>query len=141
MKIYTFSGDDGTTSLSGGKRVLKCSLRVDAYGTVDELIAWIGLIRDTPENTQMTDTLLYIQDELMRCAALLSAENPSSSSKLIMPDDDCLHTLEKEIDKMEESLPKLNSFILPGGNLASSYCHIARCVCRRAERAARWRGR
>lgn len=135
MKIYTFSGDDGTTSLSGGKRVPKCSPRVDAYGTVDELIAWIGLLRDIPENALKNETLLYIQDQLMRCAAILATENPASNPKIIMPDSDASNYLERMIDEMEEALPKLNSFILPGGCLASSYCHVARCVCRRAERA------
>jgi len=134
MKIYTLTGDDGTTSLSGGRRVPKHSLRVEAYGSVDELIAWIGLLRDARENTGRKDILIYIQDQLMRAAAALSHDSENIKSKLIVPDNDCLSILEAEIDKMEETLPKLRNFILPGGNTCASYCHIARCVCRRAER-------
>ncbi|HEY5471476.1 MAG TPA: cob(I)yrinic acid a,c-diamide adenosyltransferase [Bacteroidales bacterium] len=135
MKIYTLTGDDGTTSLSGGKRVPKQSIRVDAYGSVDELIAWIGLLRDHKENINRKDLLVYIQSQLMYCTAALAADNNNRKVKLILPDPDCLSVLEKEIDKMEESLPELSNFILPGGNLLVSYCHIARCICRRAERA------
>src|SRR5512140_3523265 len=117
MKIYTLTGDDGTTSLSGGKRVSKDSPRVEAYGTVDELIAWIGLLRDLNENSSRTEILLYIQDQLMRCAAVLATEDISGKKQLIIPESDCLTRLEDEIDIMEESLPPLNSFILPGGNI------------------------
>ncbi len=134
MKIYTLTGDDGTTSLSGGKRVSKDSPRVEAYGTVDELIAWIGLLRDLNENSSRTGILLYIQDQLMRCAAVLATEGSSDGKKIVLPESDCLTVLEKEIDRMELKLPLLKSFILPGGNIAVSYCHVARCVCRRAER-------
>jgi len=134
MKIYTLTGDDGTTSLSGGRRVPKHSLRVEAYGSVDELIAWIGLLRDVKENSDRKEILIYIQDQLMRSAAALSHDRENINSKLIVPDNNCLSILEAEIDKMEETLPKLRNFILPGGNTAVSYCHIARCVCRRAER-------
>jgi cob(I)alamin adenosyltransferase len=135
MKIYTLTGDDGTTSLSGGRRVPKHSIRVEAYGSVDELIAWIGLLRDFKENQNRKELLIYVQDQLMRCAAALAWDNKNSASRRILPDPDCLSIIEKEIDLMEESLPKLNNFILPGGNLVVSNCHIARCVCRRAERA------
>lgn len=134
MKIYTLTGDDGTTSLSGGKRVSKDSPRVEAYGTVDELIAWIGLLRDLGENNSRIEILLYIQDQLMRCAAILATENFSANKKITLPESNCLAKLEEEIDIMEEKLPQLNSFILPGGNIAVSYCHVARCICRRAER-------
>lgn len=134
MKIYTLTGDDGTTSLSGGRRVPKNSPRVEAYGSVDELIAWTGLLRDLKENTSRREILLFIQDQLMRCAAVLASDDPSSNPRIILPDEDCLNRIEKEIDMMEEKLPSINSFILPGGNITSSYCHIARCVCRRAER-------
>jgi cob(I)alamin adenosyltransferase len=135
MKIYTLTGDDGTTSLSGGRRVPKHSIRVEAYGSVDELIAWIGLLRDHKENQKRKELLIYIQDQLMRCAAALARDSKNSAGRMILPDPDCLSVIEKEIDLMEETLPKLNSFILPGGNLLVSYCHISRCVCRRAERA------
>jgi cob(I)alamin adenosyltransferase len=135
MKIYTLTGDDGTTSLSGGRRVPKHSIRVEAYGSVDELIAWIGLLRDHKENQNRKELLVYVQDQLMRCAAALAWDSKNSTSRMILPADECLSVLEKEIDLMEEMLPKLNNFILPGGYLLVSYCHIARCVCRRAERA------
>jgi cob(I)alamin adenosyltransferase len=135
MKIYTLTGDDGTTSLSGGRRVPKHSIRVEAYGSVDELIAWIGLLRDHKENLKRKELLIYIQDQLMRCAAALAYDSANSNSRMVMPDDDCITILEKEIDNMEVILPPLKNFILPGGHILISYCHIARCVCRRAERA------
>jgi cob(I)alamin adenosyltransferase len=135
MKIYTLTGDDGTTSLSGGRRVPKYSIRVEAYGSVDELIAWIGVLRDHKENQTRRDILVYIQDQLMRCAAALAYDNENENSKKILPDTSCLTVVEREIDWMEESLTPLKNFILPGGNILVSYCHIARCVCRRAERA------
>jgi cob(I)alamin adenosyltransferase len=135
MKIYTLTGDDGTTSLSGGRRIPKYSLRVEAYGSVDELIAWIGILRDHKENLTRKEILVYIQDQLMRCAAALANDSEDESSRKILPDKSCLRVVEREIDWMEESLPPLKNFILPGGNILVSYCHIARCVCRRAERA------
>jgi len=135
MKIYTLTGDDGTTSLSGGRRVPKHSLRVEAYGTVDELIAWIGLLRGCNENAERKDLLVYIQDQLMKCAAGLAYDPENRNSKEVLPDADSVSVIEKEIDRMENSLPTLKNFILPGGNMLVSYCHIARCVCRRAERS------
>jgi len=135
MKIYTLTGDDGTTSLSGGRRVPKHAIRVEAYGSVDELIAWIGLLRDHRENQNRKELLTYIQNQLMRCAAALAYDEKNPDSRKILPDTDCISLIEQEIDLMEETLPKLNNFILPGGNILVSYCHIARCVCRRAERA------
>jgi len=135
MKIYTLTGDDGTTSLSGGKRVPKHSIRVEAYGSVDELIAWFGLLRDHKENLSRRDLLIYIQDQLMRCAAALAYDRETGNSRNAEPDSDCLSVIEAEIDRMEEDLPQLKNFILPGGNILVSYCHITRCVCRRAERA------
>jgi cob(I)alamin adenosyltransferase len=135
MKIYTLTGDDGTTSLSGGRRVPKHSVRVEAYGSVDELIAWVGLLRDHKENQKRKEILVYIQHQLMNCAAALATDPENKSAKRILPDNDCVSIIEKEIDSMEETLPHLNNFILPGGNILVSYCHIARCVCRKAERA------
>jgi len=135
MKIYTLTGDDGTTSLSGGKRVPKHSVRVEAYGSVDELIAWIGLLRDHKENINRKALLIYIQNQLMNCTATLASGSVSFTNEKLLPDPDCFSVIENEIDKMEGSMPELNSFILPGGNILISYCHIARCVCRRAERA------
>ena len=135
MKIYTLTGDDGTTSLSGGRRVPKHSIRVEAYGSIDELIAWLGLLRDHKENLKRKELLIYIQSQLMSCAAALAYDSSNNNSKKILLDPDCISTIEKEIDLMEETLPPLKNFILPGGNILVSYCHIARCVCRRAERA------
>ena len=135
MKIYTLKGDDGTTSLSGGKRVLKHCLRVEAYGSVDELISWIGLIRSFRENDSRKEFLIYIQDQLMISAAALASGEDNSGSGSVILEKGCLKVVEAEIDKMEAKLPPINSFVLPGGNKIVSYCHIARSVCRRAERS------
>ncbi|MCX6322078.1 MAG: cob(I)yrinic acid a,c-diamide adenosyltransferase [Bacteroidia bacterium] len=135
MKIYTLTGDDGTTSLSGGRRVPKHSIRMEAYGSVDELIAWFGLLRDHKENLKRKELLIYIQSQLMLCAAALAYDRENTNSIKLLPDADCISVIEKEIDMMEETLSPLKNFILPGGNILVSYCHIARCVCRRAERA------
>jgi cob(I)alamin adenosyltransferase len=135
MRIYTLTGDDGTTSLSGGRRVPKYSLRVEAYGSVDELIAWIGLLRDENQSLNRKETLVFIQDQLMRCAAGLAHDELNEKSREILPVESCFDFIEKEIDIIEEKLPPLKNFILPGGHINVSHCHIARCVCRRAERA------
>jgi cob(I)alamin adenosyltransferase len=135
MKIYTRTGDDGTTSLAGGKRVPKSSYRVEAYGSVDEVIAWIGLLRTYPENSAQTAILINIQDNLMKCAAVLASTGQDIGGRKLLPDEGIVKLLENEIDNMEKSLPPLKNFILPGGRIPVSYCHIARCVCRRAERA------
>ncbi len=134
MKTYTRTGDDGTTSLSGGKRVPKCHIRVEAYGTVDELISWIGLLRDHPDNANRRKILAYIQDQLMRCAASLASEKAKAERGICLPESESIMILEKEINIMEAGLKPLKSLILPGGNMLISYCHITRCVCRRAER-------
>jgi cob(I)alamin adenosyltransferase len=135
MKIYTHTGDDGTTSLSGGRRVAKHSLRVEAYGSVDELIAWFGLLRSGDGNDTRKSVYIYIQDQLMRCASSLAYDDQNEKSRHILPEQGCADFLEHEIDCMDEELPPLKHFILPGGSLIVSHCHIARCVCRRAERA------
>jgi cob(I)alamin adenosyltransferase len=135
MKIYTFTGDDGSTSLSGGRRVPKYSLRVEAYGTIDELIAWIGLIRVRTSDPERAETLLYIQDQLMRCAAALSYDISNNTGRKVIPEMNCTEIIEKAIDKMEGKLTPLKNFILPGGHEMATFCHIARCVCRRAERS------
>jgi len=135
MRIYTRTGDDGTTSLSGGKRVPKHHIRVEAYGSLDELVAWIGLLRDHKENSDRKEILIYIQEQLMICAASLASDYSENNQKIVLPAADSVTKLENEIDKIEESLPSLDKLILPGGNVLVSYCHIARCVCRRAERA------
>lgn len=134
MKIYTKTGDKGYTSLIGGTRVPKYHLRIEAYGTVDELNSYIGLIRDQDISLHDKDVLKEIQDRLFTVGSSLAAD--PDRSKMVIPD---LHMadielLEKEIDRMNESLPSLKHFILPGGSTTASFCHIARCVCRRAER-------
>jgi cob(I)alamin adenosyltransferase len=134
MKIYTRTGDDGTTSLPGGRRIPKHSVRIEAIGSIDELIAWIGLLRSHGENVKRKKILLYIQKQLMSTAGALASDTNNPESTLILPDPDCLTILEKEIDKMAVLLPSLESFIIPGGNIVVSHCHITRNVCRRAER-------
>jgi cob(I)alamin adenosyltransferase len=130
MKIYTLTGDDGSTSLNGGRRIPKHSLRVEAYGTIDELVSWIGLLRTLKETSSQHDFLLLVQDQLMQCAVSLASDNISE----VLPSSASLNLIESEIDKMEAVLPELKHFIIPGGSTAVSYCHVARCVCRRAER-------
>jgi len=134
MKIYTRTGDDGTTSLAGGRRVPKNNNRIEAYGTIDELIAWIGLLRGLPVNSDRTVVLYSIQDKLMHSAAILSAGTNADISRMKPPVEEDIKMLEDEIDHMEKDLEQLSSFILPGGNNEVSFTHIARCVCRRAER-------
>ncbi|NVN94710.1 MAG: cob(I)yrinic acid a,c-diamide adenosyltransferase [Bacteroidetes bacterium] len=133
-KIYTKTGDKGETSLIGGKRVPKYHERIEAYGTVDELNSYIGLIRDLEVSEANKMILIEIQDRLFTVESLL-AEDPETSQRALPQifEEDIL-LLEREIDAMNENLPVLNSFILPGGHSIVSYCHIARCVCRRAER-------
>jgi cob(I)alamin adenosyltransferase len=136
MKVYTRTGDDGSTSLAGGRRVPKFHPRIEAYGSVDELISWIGLLRDFRENGSRRDTLIYIQDQLMRCAlSLATEEEKNEKAEKYLPDKNCVSVIEGEIDRMEARLPSTRNFVLPGGNILVSYCHIARCVCRRAERS------
>ena len=135
MKIYTLTGDDGFTSLTGGRRVPKQSVRIEAYGSVDEIISWVGMIRDHKENLKRSELLIYIQSQLMACASALAHDEENAKIRMILPEASCISVLESEIDKMEETLAPIKYFILPGGNLLVSYCHIARCVCRRAERA------
>jgi cob(I)alamin adenosyltransferase len=135
MKIYTRTGDDGTTSLLGGKRVPKFHNRVEAYGAVDELISWIGLLKDYPENSSREEILSYIQKQLMFCVTVLATDPELKKTDEYLPEAGSIAKLEKEIDDMDKMLNPLEGFILPGGNVLVSCCHIARCVCRRAERA------
>jgi cob(I)alamin adenosyltransferase len=136
MKIYTKTGDKGQTSLIGGTRVAKHHLRIETYGTVDELNSYIGLVRDAFQHEHSKNILKEIQDRLFTIGASLASDPEKSRMKI--PDllESDVELLEKEIDKMNRHLPELKNFILPGGNIHSSYCHIARCVCRRAERLA-----
>lgn len=135
FKIYTKTGDNGTTSLIGGTKVSKADLRIEAYGTVDELNSHIGLCKDLLTDENSIKVLLQVQDRLFTLGAALACD-PEKKAKMTIPgltEDDCKF-LENEIDKMEESLEPMKSFILPGGDVAISQLHIARCVCRRAER-------
>jgi cob(I)alamin adenosyltransferase len=134
MKIYTKTGDDGTTALFGGKRVLKSAARIEAYGTIDELNAHTGLLRDQEVNQKRDDVLVEIQDRLFTIGALLAAEPGNENVKVPPLDERDVLFLEKQIDTMDAELPPLKSFILPGGHVSVSVCHIARTVCRRAER-------
>lgn len=134
MKIYTRGGDGGSTSIMGGRRIEKHNPRIESYGTVDELIAWMGLIRDSSEAVSLRDAIIYIQGELMAAAAALSTDPENPPKEPVLPDEGCVVFMEKMIDRLEEELPALNSFILPGGGTTASWCHIARTVCRRAER-------
>jgi cob(I)alamin adenosyltransferase len=135
QKIYTKTGDNGKTSLIGGTKVLKSDLRIEAYGTIDELNSWIGFVNDSINDFSANHILKEIQDLLFTIGSSLACD-PEKETKLIIPD---LHEadillLEKEIDTMNEMLPEMKHFILPGGHAAVSITHIARCVCRRAER-------
>ena len=142
LKIYTKTGDKGTTSLIGGTKVPKSDLRIEAYGTIDELNSWIGLVSDqfkkkskwTP--LEKTKKILgEIQDRLFTIGSSLACD-PEKETKLKIPDlkEEDVALLEKEIDRMNAKLPEMKSFILPGGHIAVSTAHVARCICRRAER-------
>lgn len=133
MKIYTKTGDDGSTSLYGGKRVSKSDLRVEAYGTIDELNAWIGLIRDEIHGHLIKDFLKDVQDRLFDIGSHL-ASDPEKNLKLPEINESQIETIEHEIDRMNEMLEPLKYFILPGGSRKISEIHITRTVCRRAER-------
>ncbi|MGL5888303.1 MAG: cob(I)yrinic acid a,c-diamide adenosyltransferase [Bacteroidia bacterium] len=134
MKIYTKTGDKGQTSLIGGTRVPKHHIRIEAYGTVDELNSWIGVLRDSIAETAVTDLLIEIQDRLFTMGSLLAADPEKSKMKLPELEAADITRLELAIDAMNEELPPMRSFVLPGGHIIVSHCHIARCVCRRAER-------
>lgn len=136
MKIYTRKGDGGTTSLIGGTRVPKHHLRIESYGTVDELNSYIGLIRDQEIDQALITILLEIQDRLFTLGAHLAADPRKSKMKLPGLYEEDVTFLEQEIDRMDDELEEMRSFVLPGGHPAVSHCHIARCICRRAERIA-----
>lgn len=135
FKIYTKTGDKGETALFGGRRVLKSHLRVDAYGTVDELNSFIGWLRDSVENGHVREMLAHIQHRLFTVGAHLASDpekHPPTPD--LLPSD--IELLEKEMDAMDVELPPLKNFILPGGHPTVSVCHVCRTVCRRAERLA-----
>jgi cob(I)alamin adenosyltransferase len=134
MKIYTRKGDTGTTQLIGGTRVAKHSLRIECYGTVDELNSYLGCVRDQVNDEHDKFLLKEIQDRLFTIGSSLASDPEKSRMKIPDLHESDIDLLEQEMDKMTETLPELRSFILPGGHFANSICHVARCVCRRAER-------
>ena len=143
MKVYTKTGDNGTTALFGGNRVPKDHARIESYGTVDELNSYIGLIRDQEINPHYKSILIEVQDRLFTVGAILATppekeimKNGEKRLKNLGIIESDIEFLENEIDTMEEALPQMTHFVLPGGHTTVSYCHLARCVCRRAERLA-----
>ena len=137
MKIYTKTGDGGFTSLYGGKRVTKDNNRIDAYGTVDELNSFIGLLRDQDIAEPHKKFLTQIQVELFNIGALMATPAEKIDKlKLERLSENDITILENEIDDLDAEIPKLTHFILPGGHQIVSYCHVARSICRRAERLA-----
>jgi len=138
MKIYTKKGDTGTTQLIGGMRVPKHHHRIEAYGTIDELNSFIGLVRDQEIRDQHRKNLIEIQDRLFTIGSSLATDPEHAGAKTreripILKEEDIVF-LEHEMDQMDEKLPEMKSFVLPGGHPTVSLCHVARCVCRRAER-------
>ncbi|WP_299888541.1 cob(I)yrinic acid a,c-diamide adenosyltransferase [uncultured Lacinutrix sp.] len=143
MKVYTKTGDKGTTALFGGTRVPKHHIRIDSYGTVDELNSYIGLIRDQDIDEQYKSILITIQNKLFTVGAILATDPEKmvlkngkerlNINKISLND---IELLEHEMDSMNEALPPMTHFVLPGGHQTVSFCHVARCVCRRAERLA-----
>ncbi|SCX93213.1 cob(I)alamin adenosyltransferase [Nonlabens sp. Hel1_33_55] len=143
MKIYTKTGDTGETSLFGGTRVPKNNLRIDSYGTVDELNSWMGLLRDQPVDSEVKKFIIEIQDRLFTIGSILATPPEkellkNGKERLNIPkiSDENVSELETQMDQMEEDLPQMTHFILPGGHQSVSFCHITRTVCRRAERLA-----
>jgi cob(I)alamin adenosyltransferase len=134
MKIYTKTGDKGMTSLLGGTRVPKHHIRIESYGTVDELNSFIGQLRDFTLDGEFDKMLLMIQRQLFTIGSRLAADPTKANIKIPEISQENISLLETEIDRMNEHLPEMRYFILPGGHPAVSACHIARCVCRRAER-------
>ncbi|WP_111309108.1 cob(I)yrinic acid a,c-diamide adenosyltransferase [Confluentibacter sediminis] len=141
MKIYTKTGDNGTTSLFGGTRVSKHHIRIESYGTIDELNSHLGLIRDQEMDSQYKEMLVHIQNKLFTVGAILATDPEKAilkngKERLSIPkiSSEDIEYLEQEMDRMNEALPPMTHFVLPGGHQTVSFCHIARCVCRRAER-------
>ncbi|HPR33344.1 MAG TPA: cob(I)yrinic acid a,c-diamide adenosyltransferase [Prolixibacteraceae bacterium] len=134
-KIYTKTGDDGTSGLIGGTRVEKDDPRLEAYGTLDEINAWMGVVRTGVHDEKIRETLDFIQNALFTIGSILASDKAGYGS---VPEfslrPDASEILESEIDRMQQTLPPLQQFILPGGTSAAAYAHVARTVCRRAER-------
>jgi cob(I)alamin adenosyltransferase len=136
MKIYTKTGDEGNTSLIGGVKVAKHTLRIESYGTIDELNSYIGLVNDLVNDTDTANRLRKIQHDLFTIGSLLACA-PGKEIRMALPHlkEADVTALEEAIDAMSAALPEMRHFILPGGHVTVSHIHIARCVCRRAERA------
>ena len=139
MKIYTKSGDRGLTKLIGGKDVEKHNIQVEVYGSIDELNSYIGLIRDFTDDKYVKNSLIEIQKNLFNIGAILAFQDEKTAEKYLKTkrikiQEEDISTLENNIDIISEKLPKIDKFIIPGGHQKVSYCHIARSVCRRAER-------
>ena len=134
MKIYTKTGDEGTTSLFGGKRVSKANLRIDAYGTIDELNSWMGVLRDQSINGSRSELLAEIQDRLFTIGSILATEPENKKVKIPSLIETDIELLERKMDEMDTQLPAMRHFVLPGGHPSVSFGHVARTVCRRAER-------
>ena len=134
MKIYTRKGDQGTTSLLGGTRVSKNDLRIEAYGTIDELNSYLGLLSDQAAASEQLVLLRRIQDRLFVIGSQLANDPTKSHFQVPSLEPENVQMLEESIDEMEQGLSPLTNFVLPGGHQANSLAHVARCICRRAER-------
>ncbi len=134
-KIYTKTGDAGETSLLGGKRVPKYHPRVEAYGNVDELNSFIGLLKCYTDDKDLGEVLINIQHHLYFIGSLVACDSCKEQEKLTQINNNDIVYLEEQIDKITQKLPELTAFIIPGGNKAVSYAHVCRSICRRAERA------
>ena len=136
MKIYTRKGDDGSTGLLGGTRVPKHHSRIEAYGNVDELNSYLGIVRDHVHHLPYAAFILAIQERLFTLGSHLALD-PEHVGKMTLPElaDSDIESLELAMDEMDQRLPEMRNFILPGGHPAVSHCHVARCICRRAERS------
>ncbi len=134
MKIYTKKGDTGTTSLIGGTRVPKNHIKIEAYGTIDELNSWLGVLKDCSNRNYYKNFIEDIQNQLFNIGSLLAEDKENSKMKLPDINEVVIQNMENNIDQLDSILPPLKNFVLPGGNIHNSYAHVARCVCRRAER-------
>jgi cob(I)alamin adenosyltransferase len=134
MKIYTRTGDEGSTALFGGSRVSKADLRIDAYGTIDELNAFIAVVRDQEVNRKREHFLVNVQEHLFTIGSMLATLPGNTAVKIPRLEEGDAESLEEAIDQMEAHLQPLRNFVLPGGHVSVSHCHVARTVCRRAER-------
>jgi cob(I)alamin adenosyltransferase len=134
LKIYTKTGDKGQTGLLGGTRVPKHNIRIEAYGTVDELNSWIGLLRDSISDEHQKNILVETQDRLFTIGSSLASDPQKSKVKIPHLSEEDITLFEKEMDAMDTILPPMKNFVLPGGHEIVSKCHITRCVCRRSER-------